>query len=98
MKKVEIYNKYMISIQLLLTSTLNLIDEFEKELKKEGDYKVGIKHEVKKLKRLNLMLNKELFRVLDNEQKDAFIEDLDSLEPLLNNELEQITKRFTNLK
>lgn len=97
MKKVEIYNKYMISIQLLLTTTLNLIDEFEKELKKEGDYKVGIKHEVRKLKRLNLMLNKELFKVLDSEQKDAFIEDLDNLEPLLDNELEQIIKKFTNL-
>ena len=97
MKKVETYNKYMISIQLLLTTTLNLIDEFEKELKKEGDYRVGIKHEVKKLKKLNLMLSNELFKILNNEQKDAFIEDLDNLEPLLGQELEKVIKRFTNL-
>lgn len=63
----------LLKLQLLINFSLDKICEIERLLKQGGGYRIGIKHDVKKIASQILHLNQNLYKQLNSNQKDVFI-------------------------
>lgn len=71
-------NIELLKLQLLINFSLDKISDIERLLKNGGVYRMGVKKDVGKIASLILKLNQNLYKQLDSNQRDIFINMLES--------------------
>lgn len=87
-------NTRLLRIELLVQFAFDECCEAEKFLRQKGEFKLGIKKEIKTINNQLVKLNKSLYKNLTSEQQDIFLTlvEHEDKEELVSNALNEILK------
>lgn len=86
----EYFIKTVVLIQLLIQISRDITQELEEELRKGGEYRLGIKQDIERLNKMSLQVRRDFYKVLTEEEVEHFCQDLDQLEY----ELKRVAKEY----
>lgn len=86
----EYFIKTVVLIQLLIQISRDITQELEDELRKSGDYRIGIKQDIERLNKQSMQVRRDFYKILTPEEIEYFCQDLDQLE----DELKKVAKQY----